>query len=160
MQPPFHAMRNDARDLADKITIAIMAGRVKTRHAKKNLFQLYYQLEDELRFMVMHSIASTKNKLARDLLVDILHHDPSVLVRHEAAFALGCIGNSADLPHIKRALRTDKNALVRHEAAMALGVFGNLNEIAALRGGIRDNDEIVSASCRAAIELIYLRYRA
>ncbi|HTQ12531.1 MAG TPA: HEAT repeat domain-containing protein [Rhizomicrobium sp.] len=122
------------------------------------LFRKYFALNDEFRFYVMHRISSAKTKIARRLLVEILKRDPSILVRHEAAFALGCIGKASDLPTVRRALLTDNNSLVRHEAAMALGTMGRPQEIRALKKGLSDPDPMVVQSCRAAITLIKLRH--
>jgi hypothetical protein len=121
------------------------------------LFDEYFSLSDEFRFYVMHSISTSKNWLTRRLLYEILDKDKSLLVRHEAAFALGCIGNRTDIPRIVRALHNDDDSLVRHEAAMALGACGMKQDIPALKKGIRDPDPMVGESCRAAIELVKLR---
>lgn len=117
-----------------------------------------FSLNDEYRFYIMHRISTAPTSTSRRLLVEILQKDQSILVRHEAAFALGCIGDLDDLPHVRRALLSDENSLVRHEAAMALGTMGRRREIPTLRRALSDRDPMVVQSCRAAITLIELRH--
>lgn len=154
-----HINRTSARlveNLCNDILRARSPATPKLKSIKK-LFERYFSLNDEFRFYVMHRISNAKNRTARRLLVEILKRDRSILVRHEAAFALGCIGHAEDLPHVRSALLHDDNSLVRHEAAMALGVMGQRRDILTLKRGLADTNPMVVQSCRAAITLIQLR---
>jgi HEAT repeat protein len=146
---------------AEELCSDILASKNRIRPSKRylnDLSQRYFALNDELRFYIMHHISHAASKVARRLLVEILQRDPSILVRHEAAFALGCIGRSDDLRHVRRALLRDRNSLVRHEAAMALGAKGGRSDISTLRRGLSDSNQMVVQSCRAAITLIQMRH--
>ena len=84
----------------------------------------------------------------------MLRNDESLLVRHEAAFALGCVGDGRAVAVLRRAVAGDTSSLVRHEAAMALSEVGSRRDIALLSQGLSDASREVSVSCRVAIERI------
>ena len=147
-----------ARKISNQILSSDSTQSVTELHAElQQIVDAYFSLDDECRFYVMHTVAGAKNILARNLLLEILRRDDSVLVRHEAAFALGCIGNRNDIQHLRHVLLNDEHPLVRHEAAMALGVAGTKKDIPALESGLRDREAIVVDSCRAAMKMIELR---
>lgn len=87
----------------------------------------------------------------RTILEGFLQNDPSPLVRHEAAFALGCIGSHSNIFALRNALASDTSPLVRHEAALALSEIGDSCAIPYLREGLRDENHEVSISCRIAL---------
>lgn len=94
------------------------------------------------------------------LLIQIVDRDESPLVRHEAAFALGCVGDDSCRDILKRTLADDQSFLVRHEAAMALGELGTSDDLAALELGLNDESREVSISCEVALNRILERVAA
>lgn len=59
-------------------------------------------------------------------LANVMLKDASVLVKHEAAYCLGQMGDDMALPYLESALRNEnEDPVVRHEAAEALGAIGN-----------------------------------
>ena len=91
------------------------------------------------------------NDLSRQLLTGVLVADSSPLVRHEAAFALGCIGDEHCLPVLRQALMTDQSPIVRHEAAMAVSETGSESDIGILSAGLNDSSRDVVVSCQVAM---------
>jgi len=109
------------------------------------------------RFEIIHSLAAARSRPARALLTHVLRHDPSPLVRHEAAFVVGYIGGPKELQEARRALKQDPSFLVRHEAAMALAEIGTLTDLALLTECTVDENEEVTISCEFAIARIRVR---
>ena len=54
-----------------------------------------------------------------------MKNDKDALVRHEAAFALGQLGETEALVTLSQSLDSDPSLFVRHEAAIAVGVIGS-----------------------------------
>jgi HEAT repeat protein len=121
---------------------------------ERDLWDLFFSFDESTRFSVTNSLASVQNNVSRMLLRSVLQKDPSPLVRHEAAFAIGCVGDNACLPVLRGALTSDKSFLVRHEVAMALSELGGKPEIEILRSGLADRSREVVISCRVAIQRI------
>lgn len=109
------------------------------------------------RFEIIHSLAAVRTKPAKALLAHVLRTDPSPLVRHEAAFVVGCIGGPTELQVVRRALKEDPSFLVRHEAAMALAEIGGLSDVALLIECASDENEEVTISCEFAVARIRSR---
>lgn len=115
----------------------------------------FLSLDETNRFKITNALASSEsNDLARRLIANILYYDSSPLVRHEAAFALGWIGDKTTEEILVHALLGDQSFLVRHEAAMALGELGFKSSLEALRKGLRDKTGEVAVSCKVAIQRI------
>jgi len=117
----------------------------------------FFSLDETSRFEVANLLSKEKSEIASLLLANVLRRDPSPLVRHEAAFALGCVGKSDSVRILKIVLAGDKSALVRHEAAMALSEIGQMEDLPALETGLKDRSREVSISCRVAISRITQR---
>ncbi len=115
----------------------------------------FLSLDEANRFSVINTLATVgSNDLARQLLMNVLVTDPSPLVRHEAAFALGCIGDQSSVAVLEYSLLRDESFLVRHEAAMALGELGSERGIRSLQEGLGDKSREVVISCRVALQRI------
>lgn len=114
----------------------------------------FLSFDETSRFNVTNGLATIDNDVSRLLLINFLRKDPSPLVRHEAAFAIGWVGNQDCISVLQDALFNDKSFLVRHEAAMALSELGGVSEIQALQRGLRDRSREVVVSCRVAIHRI------
>ena len=63
--------------------------------------------DETLRWCVCHTLSEHPSPLAVDLLVERLHHDDSVDVRTQAAFALGVTGDPRAIPALAHAVATD-----------------------------------------------------
>ncbi len=85
------------------------------------------------------------NKSTNEWLVELNHADP--LVRGQAAFALGKLGQAAHaaVPHLQHRLQVDKEARVRDAAAFALGEI------------VRDNPKVPLDAKRIALLIKVLR---
>ena len=114
----------------------------------------FLSLAESTRYDIVNNLVEIANDLARQLLMNVLLDDPSPLVRHEAAFALGWVGNQTCAPVLRRALANDKSLLVRHEAAMALAEFGEKADIESLEKGLKDRSKEVAISCQVALQRI------
>lgn len=126
-----------------------------------SLRKKFFSFDEANRFEIVNSLATRAcNDTARLLLMNVLRRDPSPLVRHEAAFALGCMGDSNSVRLLKQVLAGDASSLVRHEAAMALSEIGTPADLSALEAGLTDSSREVSISCRVAISRINQRTTA
>jgi hypothetical protein len=121
------------------------------------LHSAFFSLDETSRYSITNSMASMKNDLALRLLLAILDRDDSPLVRHEAAFALGCVGDETCRTALRRTLVEDDSFLVRHEAAMALGELGTVDDLPTLEHGLRDTSREVVISCEVALNRILER---
>jgi HEAT repeat protein len=119
----------------------------------RRVFSQLSNLSPDLRFCAMQKLVSTRSELTREILRLLLKLDRSVLVRHEAAFALANFADPRDITALGRALSGDPSPLVRHEAALALGVFRRPASKKMLRRGYADPSSMVAQSCRAAIRM-------
>lgn len=123
-------------------------------------FQLhgaFFSLDETSRYSITNSLTSMKSDNALGLLLAILDRDDSPLVRHEAAFALGCIGDETCRIALRRTLVEDDSFLVRHEAAMALGELGTIDDLPTLKQGLSDSSREVVISCEVALNRIQER---
>ena len=103
------------------------------------------------RFRALFSLRNLRGNGAREALSAALH-DPSCLLAHEAAFALGQMQDSAALPDLVRVLQ-DENShpMVRHEAAEALGAIGSAESRGFLEAGLEDSAPEVRETCELAL---------
>ncbi len=127
---------------------------------------LYKKSDATTRFNIVTELIGINDQRVCPFLVKVLN-DKSALVRHEAAFGLGQIGNITHCDILRKVLINDNNELVRHESACALGYLADsksarydINKIAvrknihALKRILKDKSEIVSESARFAINKI------
>ena len=79
--------------------------------------------------------------------------DPSEIVRHECAFALGETA-APDLasPYLMEAIEKDKSSIVRHESLLALGTLGDARFRSFIQRFLQDNDRLVAESAAIALE--------
>ena len=111
-------------------------------------------LDEATRYDVVNRLCSIDNDLARLALANTLVGDPSSLVRHEAAFGLGHVGDASSERVLIFALEHDTSFLVRHEAAMSLAEFGGAQVTRSLRAGLEDESAEVAISCEVALQRI------
>jgi len=96
-------------------------------------------------------LADIKNEQAVPSLCRPLQKDPSPLVRHEAAFALGQLGFKSAVPALLEAMKNDESVLVRHECAVALGSIGDERSRNGLVEALDDPNEDVRLSAECAL---------
>lgn len=78
------------------------------------------------RTRAMFGLKADGSTRARGALEQVLAQDASALVRHEAAYLLGQLGDIGAYASLERCLRNaGEDAMVRHEAAEALGAIGD-----------------------------------
>mmetsp|Transcript_16778 Transcript_16778/g.54868 ORF Transcript_16778/g.54868 Transcript_16778/m.54868 type:complete len:339 (+) Transcript_16778:42-1058(+) len=81
--------------------------------------------------------------------------DPSALLRHEVAFALGQKQDAAAIETLAALLAdATEHPMVRHEAAEALGAIGGDACLAALRLHVADEAQEVRETCQLALQRV------
>ena len=121
------------------------------------LEEIYRRGNEEVRYKILTDLIEIEYTGARSLLIEALQSDESALVRHEAAFGLGVLGNQTHASILVHATLNDDNLMVRHEAAIALASAGREGALGALVKASRDSRPEVAASARYAIQSIYLK---
>ncbi len=96
-------------------------------------------------------LADMKREDAIPALARALREDPSPLVRHEAAFAMGQLEFKSGVPSLLEAMARDESVLVRHESAVALGSIGDERARPGLMTALEDVDEDVRLSAEVAL---------
>lgn len=107
------------------------------------------------RFRVLFSLRNLKGKEPRDALIHATR-DPSNLLAHEAAFALGQIQDADAVPALESILfDLSLHPIVRHEAAEALGAIGLDSNIPLLKKSlVSDPAPEVRETCELALHRI------
>lgn len=86
------------------------------------------------RTRAMFGLKADGSVRARTALEQVLSADASALVRHEAAYLLGQLGDFRAHEALERCLRDAReDAMVRHEAAEAMGAIGDMRAQPLLR---------------------------
>ncbi|GJD07673.1 Deoxyhypusine hydroxylase [Galdieria sulphuraria] len=92
---------------------------------------------------------------AVEVLSRCLLQDPSCLVRHEAAYALGQMREVEGLNVLYRCLLDEsEDPMVRHEAAEAIGAIGKKSSVGILQKALVDSSREVRETCELAIKRI------
>src|SRR5437879_12106386 len=91
-------------------------------------------------------LADMKREDAIPALARALREDPSPLVRHEAAFAMGQLEFKSGVPSLLEAMAKDESVLVRHESAVSLGSIGDERARPGLMSALEDVDGYVRLS--------------
>lgn len=107
----------------------------------------------ETRIQAAFALESRADETAIAALGSCLAHDPSPIVRHEAAFALGETAcPRLALPHLRKAVLEDSDPFVRHEALLAIATLGVREEKAFIRQFLSDADSHVAESAEIALQ--------
>jgi HEAT repeat protein len=104
-----------------------------------------------LRIHGVCMLADMKREDAIPALARALREDPSPLVRHEAAFAMGQLEFKSGVSSLIEAMAKDESVLVRHESAVALGSIGDERARPGLMLLLEDVDEDVRLSAEVAL---------
>ncbi|PWA51565.1 ARM repeat superfamily protein [Artemisia annua] len=130
-----------------------------------NMFQVTQETENFLcerlldqsqpiseRFRVLFSLRNLRGPAPRNALISATR-DPSNLLAHEAAFALGQMQDAEAIPALKLVLNDySLHPIVRHEAAEALGAIGLESNITLLKDSLEsDPAQEVRETCELAL---------
>jgi HEAT repeat protein len=110
-----------------------------------------------MQYKLLTEAIDTRCVLLRPLLRDALSNNASALVRHEAAFGLGILGDSSDCTVLCRSVLSDEHLMVRHEAAIALGVIGDEQSLPALEQAATETELSVVESAKYALAEVRTR---
>src|SRR3989344_7885762 len=116
---------------------------------KKIILDLKQKKED--RIQAAFKLENTADEASIEALAKALETDPSPIVRHECAFALGetACPKLAAQP-LKKACEKDPNIFVRHEALLALATLGDKNNISFIEKFLHDKDQEIVESAEIA----------
>ncbi len=107
-----------------------------------------------LRMRALFSLRNIGGKDAVDALAAAFESD-SALLKHEIAYVMGQMQDSAAVPHlIDRLADENEDVMVRHEAAEALGAIGERTALATLEKFVDDDAVVVAESCEVALDLL------
>lgn len=129
-------------------------GRVAVREKVFRFYRKLATMPSADRYLVVNGLEETNNDAARSLLERVLLSDTNAIVRHEAAYCLGVVGDDESLSVLRHALFQDNNPLVRHEAALSLAEIGTENELECLERGMSDDNHDVVDSCQIGREIL------
>ena len=129
-------------------------GRVAVREKVFRFYRKLAAMPSADRYLVVNGLEETNNDAARTLLERVLLSDTNAIVRHEAAYCLGVVGDDESLSVLRHALFQDNNPLVRHEAALSLAEIGTEDELECLEGGMKDDNHDVVDSCQIGREIL------
>ncbi len=113
--------------------------------------------EEEKMFQRMRALFALRN-IGGQESVDALaaaFSSSSALLKHEIAYVMGQMQDSAAVPHlIERLEDYEEDVMVRHEAAEALGAIGDRTALGVLERFKDDRDVVVAESCEVALDLL------
>ena len=105
------------------------------------------------RFRALFTLRGLATREAIHQISRSLTSDPSVLLKHECAYCLGQMRDSAALPILTWVLEdTLEDPMVRHEAGEALGAIGDLSAAHVLEAHVTDSAPEVAETCQLALE--------
>jgi deoxyhypusine monooxygenase len=108
-------------------------------------------------FQRMRAVFSLRNERSNEACLALCEgfSSKSALLRHEIAYVLGQMQNSAALPSLIERLEDDQeHVMVRHEAAEAMGAIGDRTVLPILKKFSLDPLPEVSESCIVALDLL------
>ena len=118
---------------------------------KKIILDLKQKKED--RIQAAFHLENIADEDSIQALAKALETDPSPIVRHECAFALGetACPKLAAQP-LKKACEKDPNIFVRHEALLALATLGDKTNLTFIQKFLKDKDPEIVESAEIAIQ--------
>eukprot|EP00297_Palpitomonas_bilix_P012526 CAMPEP_0113872788 /NCGR_PEP_ID=MMETSP0780_2-20120614/3409_1 /TAXON_ID=652834 /ORGANISM="Palpitomonas bilix" /LENGTH=310 /DNA_ID=CAMNT_0000858361 /DNA_START=181 /DNA_END=1113 /DNA_ORIENTATION=- /assembly_acc=CAM_ASM_000599 len=106
------------------------------------------------RMRTLFSLRNVPGKDSIDALAAALD-DPSALLKHEIAYAMGQMQDTYAIPILTRVLSdTEEDAMVRHEAAEALGAIGDPQCLELLRKHADNDCREVRETCELSLDRI------
>ena len=121
--------------------------------------ELTQQLCDETQpmFQRMRAVFALRNQRTDEACLALCEgfSSQSALLRHEIAYVLGQMQNTAALPTLTERLEDEhEHVMVRHEAAEAMGAIGDRRVIPSLQKFVDDPLPEVAESCVVALDLL------
>lgn len=112
-----------------------------------------------IRRLALLKIKRQNIKSCFKILCNILSKDPSLVIRHEAAFILGSSKDKRALSPLVKAIRNDSSNLVRHEAIESLGDLGIRSKriIELLEQLLKDKNVFIRDTAKIALATINMR---
>ena len=113
--------------------------------------------EEEKMFQRMRALFALRNIGGNDSVEALAaaFSSSSALLKHEIAYVMGQMQDSAAVPHlIDRLEDYEEDVMVRHEAAEALGAIGDRTALGVLERFKDDKDIVVAESCEVALDLL------
>jgi len=146
----------EADETLDFLYIALedIHRRYSANDAMDQVISIYQRADDVTRYKIVTDLTEIEYVGVVPFLIDVLENDKIPLIRHEAAYGIGAIGNLKHAKKIARALLEDESPMVRHEVAVALAEIGGIEEIPALEIAANDDDQAVALSAKYAIQSI------
>ena len=118
---------------------------------KKIILDLKASMDD--RIQAAFQLENIADEDSINALAKAMFTDPSPIVRHECAFALGeTAAPKLAGPHLMKAVETDSNIFVRHEALMALGTLGDSSFANFVKKFLNDKNLEISESAQICLE--------
>ena len=109
----------------------------------------------EERIQAAFHLENIADEASIQALAKALETDPSPIVRHECAFALGetACPELATEP-LKKSCKKDTNIFVRHEAILALATLGDKKNIPFFEKFLKDKDPEIVESAEIALQRV------
>ncbi len=118
---------------------------------KKIILDLSRSAEE--RIQAAFKLENTPDDESLRALIGALKSDPSPIVRHECAFALGETASPKIAgPALMRAVKKDKSVFVRHEALLALGTLGDRRFAPFVNRYLKDKNLDIAESAQIALD--------
>ena len=112
----------------------------------------------DARIQAAFKLENIADEESIEALAKAMETDPSPIVRHECAFALGeTAASELAGPHLMKAVKEDPSPFVRHEALMALGTLGDSSFIPFVKKFLHDRDPDVAESAEIALQRIQMK---
>jgi len=132
-------------------------GRFSVKDKVLRFYKKFSTLDEADRFSIVNRLSESDNFTARAFLEKVLVLDHHKVVRHEAAFSLGCVGDNESAGHLRHAMSNDESTLVRHESAMALSEVGSEVDLEYIEKQMNDQNEEVVLTCEIAKKRLLTR---
>lgn len=111
----------------------------------------------EERIQAAFNLENVADKESIDALGNALLADPSPVVRHECAFALGETAAPEQAGrYLMEAIKKDPQYIVKHEALLALATLGDKSFATFIKKWLDHPDQIVSESAEIALQRLTL----
>lgn len=107
----------------------------------------------EERIQAAFALENIADETSITALGKALANDPSPIVRHECAFALGETADPTRAgPILMKAIEEDPHAMVKHEALLALATLGRKEFADFIKKWLTHPDRVVSESAEIALQ--------
>jgi HEAT repeat protein len=150
-----------AEEIKNRLRKAVLSrSDSEIRQTLEETASLFRNVDTVTQYKLLTEAVELQCNLVLPLLRTALVENESALVRHEAAFGLGLLGDSGDVRRLADAMLFDPHLMVRHEAAIALGAIGDETAVAALMEAVNDTELSVAESAKFGLEQVLMRLGA